>query len=77
MMIKIIEGAFCIACPTLKVGEATAPTCPPRLRRPCVHFCPLQPGVRGYYFWENIDILDARMCILERIQHRIGIVDEN
>ena len=32
MAIEIIEGGeFCIACPTLKVGEATAP----RLHRPC------------------------------------------
>ena len=37
----------------------------------------LPPGLRGYYPRENFDILDARMCILERTQRRIiGIVDE-
>jgi hypothetical protein len=36
----------------------------------------LPPGAPGYYPRENFDILDARMCILERTQRRIGIADE-
>ena len=48
--------------------------------RPCGGECRrdvrLPPGVRGYYPREYFDILNARMCILERTQRRIGTVDE-
>ena len=33
-------------------------------------------GSGGYYPGKYFDILDARMCSLERIQRRIVIVDE-
>jgi len=72
------HGGILHCMPTLKVGEATAlPLCSNPVSPPmCVHFRPLQPRGLGYYLREYFDILDARMCILERIQRRIGIVDE-
>ena len=71
-------GHFSLHAPSLKVEEATAPPfIPSRLRRPCVCiFVPSSLVVRGYYLRENFDILDARMCFLERIQRKLGIVDE-
>ena len=36
----------------------------------------LPPASPGYYPRENFDILNAPMCILQRTQRRIGIVDE-
>jgi hypothetical protein len=64
--------------PTIKVGEATVHTCPlPSPPPMCVCiFVPSSLGVLGYYLRENFYILYARMCILERTQRRIGIVDE-
>ena len=38
---------------------------------------PLPRGGPGVLPRENFDILDARMCILELTQRRIGIVDKN
>ena len=82
-------GSFCIACPALKFIEATAlPSPPPMpgrrsggLRPPEAeafftnHPCPLTLGDPGVPK-ENYDFLESRMCILERTQRRIGIVDE-
>ena len=70
--------AFCIAYPTLKVGEETAPS-PPSPRVSAVHVCAFSSPPawgQGYYLRENVDSLYAHMCILERTQRRIGIVDE-
>ena len=59
--------------------ERQLPLLLPRHRRPCpvgAWSSLFSLGVRGYYPWENFDLLDARqprMCILERIQRIIGI----